>query len=139
LSAIALTTAEWPVVVSTFDGAQTTDELRAYLAAFDEGVYARRQPFVHLVFMKQFANRYEHLQMVGAWGKAVAEVAHKYCLGVAIVSDSPLVRTMLNLIFLIQPNPAPLRVCRTREEALGYIRALARKAELPLPEALNVA
>ena len=59
----------WPLLVHTYDGEQTDDDVTYYLKRLDE-VHARRMPFVTLTRIRRFAPHIAHVNRLGAWMNA---------------------------------------------------------------------
>lgn len=131
--AITLDLSHVPLALSRFDGEQSLDEVERYIDRMSE-IHARRQPYVSIVWMRRYARGAAHTERMGRWIKDTEESARRYCLGVAMISESTGFRFALAAIFLIRPMPCPYLVCGTWAEAIAYARAQAGKGGVVLPE-----
>jgi hypothetical protein len=97
----------WPVVVTTFNGQQTDEDVEYCMRRMD-AVRARREPFVALSVMREYANNLSHLRRLGTWAKANNKAEVEYCKGSAIVLPSTSARFLISSFFLIVVPPFPM-------------------------------
>src|SRR5579859_1820847 len=99
-------TTSFPLVVHTLDGKQTDDDIDFYLQQVTE-VFARRQPFVGLTYIRDYAMVWSHIGRIGA---TVKHLPVQYCKGTALVVPFPTFRFILSSYYLIHVPPHPLVV-----------------------------
>jgi hypothetical protein len=126
----------WPVVVSTFDGQQTDEDVESYMRRIDE-VHARRQPFVMLSLMKKYSNNLAHLKRLGEWSKASSRADMEYCKGSAIVLPSSAARFLISSFFLFVVPPFPMVSFDDSPAALAWLKRRLAEVGLPVPPALD--
>jgi len=112
----------WPLVVHTFDGEQTDDDVMYYLKRLDE-LHARRRPFATLTLMRRFSPRISHVNQIGAWMNANREVNMEFCKAGAIVVASATARFMLSSFYLISSIGYPHIVSDDRAQAEAWLVA----------------
>jgi hypothetical protein len=129
---IELDTSKFPLVVVTFDGVQTAEEIEAYLTAFDK-VHARRELFALIVHMKKYSTETKLRDRMGKWMRDCEPITRKYCVCTAMVTASTGFRFVLSALFLVKPLVVPYKVCADVDEALLFVRSEAAKRQLSLP------
>jgi len=112
---------QFPLVVVTFTGAKPTPtNFQQYLDELYAN-YAPKQPFV-LVFDATSAKvpgiTYQKKQ--AEWMREHQDLIQSYCLGIAYVMPSAVIRNVLKLIFKLQNDPVPSKVFSSREEGLAW-------------------
>ncbi|MDC0723330.1 hypothetical protein [Nannocystis bainbridge] len=131
--AITLDLSHAPLVLSSFDGDLSLDDVEAYIGRMAE-VHDRREPYVSVIWIGQYARNRSHTERIGRWIKDTEDTARQFCLGATMISQSTGFRFLLATIFLIRPMPCPYLVCGTWSEAIAQARTQARGAGFHLPE-----
>ena len=121
-----------PVVFTKFDGDQTLEELESYIAKMD-AVFARRQPYYSVTWMKKFARSAEQGRRTALWFKEREREIRALCVASAIISTSAAFRFALSAVFLIKPIIGPYTVCATFAETMTFGQAEFKKRGLQLP------
>jgi hypothetical protein len=134
---IELDSSRFPLVVATFDGAQTAEDLDRYLTTFD-AVHARKKPFVLAVRLRKYSTTGDLRDRMGAWMKKCEPLTRDYCVCTAIITESMGFRFVLSSVFLIKPLITPYKVCANETEAMQFIRGEAQKRNLALPDGLSI-
>jgi hypothetical protein len=125
----------WPLVVATFDGQQTDEDLEYYIARMDE-VHARRQPFVALTVARSYANSFAHVRRLGAWAKATASIQKEFCKGGAIVVPSSSGRFLISSFLLIYVPPFPMVVLEDMRTAVPWVKQRLVEANMLVPPSI---
>lgn len=130
---IQINETHWPLVVFTFGGHITAEELENYLKA-SERMLARNEKYIGLVLTERMAPlELPLMRRQAAWIKQHHASLREQSLGVALVISSPMLRGVLKAILWLQPMPQPHTVCSTAEEALAWIKIRTRTRKLELP------
>ena len=129
--AIELDVSQAPLVFTKFDGEQTLEELESYIAKMDV-VFARRQPYFSVTWMKKFARSAEQGRRTATWFKEREREIKAQCVASAIISTSGAFRFALSAVFLIKPIIGPYTVCATFDESMAFGRAEFKKRGLQL-------
>ena len=129
--AIELDLSQQPVVFTKFDGDQTLEELERYFADMD-AVFARRQPYYSVTWLKRYARDPQQIRRTATWFKDRAQVISETCIATTLISTSAALRFALSTLFLIRPMHGPYTVCATFEEAMTFGQAEFRKRGLRL-------
>ncbi len=111
----------FPIIVVEFTGHAPTDEnFRAYLEALRVG-YEEHEALA-FVFDATRATfppmKYQRMQ--AAWLKENDNLIRHWCKGTAYVLPNFWVRLALRLIFLMQKQPVPLKICADRGSARAW-------------------
>jgi hypothetical protein len=125
----------WPLVVATFDGQQTDEDLEYYIARMDE-VHARRQPFVALTVARSYANNFGHVRRLGAWAKTTVSIQKEFCRGAAIVVPSSSGRFLISSFLLIFVPPFPMVVLEDMRTALSWVKQRLAEANMLVPPSI---
>jgi hypothetical protein len=125
----------WPVVVATYDGQQTDDDVEHYIGRM-EAMYARREPFVALTIVRAYASNFSHVKRLGGWTKANTEASREFCKGGAIVLPSLSARFLISSFFLVFVPPFPLVVFDDVPHAVDWVRRRLPEVGLPVPPLL---
>jgi hypothetical protein len=125
-----------PVVFTKFDGEQTLEELDAYFGKMD-AVFARRQPYYSVTWLKKYARSTEQTKRTAAWFKERDAAIRDLCIATAIISTSAAFRFALSAVFLIKPITGPYTVCATFDETLTFGRAEFVRRGLRLSPAIR--
>jgi hypothetical protein len=123
--------ADFPLVVQTFDGEQSEDDVDAYLGELDR-IYGRGQPFVGITYIRQYASNLAQIQRFGNWMKKNRPVLHLN-KGTALVLPSPSFRFILSSFYLIVTPPFPLVLFSTDEQAHEWLKKKLRQEGMPVP------
>jgi hypothetical protein len=127
----------WPVVLGTYDGQQTDDDVEHYIRRMDE-MYARRQAFVALTIVRAYAGNFAHVKRLGAWTKANSEASGEWCKGGAVVLPSSAARFLISSFFLVFVPPFPLVAFDDVAPAVAWVRKRLVVVGLPVPPSLSV-
>ncbi len=133
---IALDVSQPPIVFTKFDGEQTLDELERYIADMD-AVFARRQPYFSVTWLKRWARDPQQIKRTAAWFKDREQVIRALCIATTIISTSPALRFALSTLFLIRPMYGPYSVCPTFDEAMRFGQTEFNKRGLQLSPAIR--
>ncbi len=111
----------WPIVVFTFRASKDSKQvIDAYLNAYEK-LLSRGEPFLSVTQIVDFhAKDIAHAAAVGKWVKANTRLLQNYCMGVAVVKSSELVRYALSSFDLISPMPVPHCFAEDLPEALEW-------------------
>jgi hypothetical protein len=110
-----------PLIIIEFTGEKANAQSFAhYLRSLEEN-YAREEQ-IALVFDARKALDLNPLyQMKQAyWLRQNKALIERYCQGVAYVVPNSFLRTMLGLVFKIQPNPVPFKVFENLDAGLVW-------------------
>jgi hypothetical protein len=133
---IELDVTQPPLVFTKFDGEQTLDHLERYIADM-EAVFARRQPYFSVTWLKRYARSPEQVKRTAKWFKDRELVMRELCLASAIISASAAFRFALSAVFLIKPMNGPYTVCGSFADAMSFGRGELRKRGLRLAETIR--
>jgi hypothetical protein len=128
---IVLDYSQQPVVFTKFDGEQTLEELERYIADMD-AVFARRQPYYSVTWLKRYARDPQQIKRTAAWFKDRAQPIRELCIATSIISTSAALRFALSTLFLIRPINGPYTVCATFDEAMAFGQTHFQKRGLRL-------
>jgi hypothetical protein len=127
--------AHWPVVVATYDGQQTDEDVEHYIRRMDE-VHARGEPFVALTIVHEYAANFAHVKRLGAWTKETQKNFAHLCKGAATVLPSAPARFLISSFFLIFVPPFPMVAFDEVPPAVAWVRQRLAEAGLPVPPTL---
>jgi hypothetical protein len=125
-----------PIVFTKFDGEQTLDELERFIADMDV-VFARRQPYYSVTWLKKYARDPQQIKRTAAWFKDREKPIRELCIASAIISTSAALRFALSTLFLIRPINDPYTVCATFDEAMTFGQTHFQKRGLRLSPAIR--
>ncbi len=125
----------WPLVVATFDGQQTDEDLEHYISAMN-AVHARREPFVALTVARSYANNFAHVRRLGAWAKTTASVQKEFCRGAAIVVPASSGRFLISSFLLIFVPPNPMVVLEDMRAAIPWVKQRLVEANMVVPPSI---
>lgn len=111
----------FPLVLVTFTGAKATaTNFQQYLDELYAN-YDRKQPFI-LVFDATSATvpGISYQKQQAAWTSEHRDLIETYCLGIAYVIPSAVIRNVLKLILKIQRDPVPSKVFSNREKGVAW-------------------
>lgn len=114
---------QFPLVVVTFTGAKpTATNFQQYLDELYAN-YERKQPFV-LVFDATSAvvPGITFQKKQAKWMGEHQDLIQRYCLGIAYIIPSAVIRNVLKLIFKIQNDPVENKVFSYLEEGVAWAR-----------------
>jgi hypothetical protein len=134
--AIEVDLTQEPVVFTKFDGEQTFVELERYIADMD-AVFARKQPYFSVTWLKRYARDPQQIRRTAAWFKDREPQIRALCVATTIISTSAALRFALSTLFLIRPMHGPYTVCSTFDEAMAFGQTHFRKRGLRLPPAIR--
>src|SRR5689334_13841242 len=133
---IELDLTQAPVVFTKFDGEQTMEELERYIADM-EAVFARRQPYFSVTWLKRYARDAQQIRRTAAWFKDREQVIKELCIATTIISTSAALRFALSTLFLIRPIREPYSVCATFDEAMTFGQQAFSKRGLRLSPSIR--
>jgi hypothetical protein len=125
----------FPLVVHTLDGKQTDEDVDAYLRDVAQ-IYKRRQPFVAITYVKDYAMIWSHIGRLGAQMK---QMPMEYCKGAALVVPFPTFRFILSSYYLIHVPPHPIVVFDDAPPAEAWALQKLKDEGLPVPAGLKAA
>jgi hypothetical protein len=125
----------FPLVVHMLDGKQTDEDLDFYLQDVSK-VYARRQPFVTIAYVRDYAGEWSHIKRIADRMKTLP--LH-YCKGSALVISSPTFRFILSSYYLLQVPPHPTVVFELAQPAEEWVAGILKQEGLPVPARLRAA
>lgn len=123
---------QWPVVQTVWDGDQTADDIARYTSQVLE-LYARRQPFVTVTWMKRYKASPEVRRGIAELMRKTQADVKQFSVGSALICSSSAFRFALSTVFLLKRPDTPYAVCATFEEAERFCREQARLRRLVLP------
>jgi hypothetical protein len=126
----------WPLVVQTFDGLNTDEDVESFLAR-KARIYERGAPFVTLTYIGAYAWNVAHVQRMGEAMKSEPQ-SRALCRGCAIIAPSPSFRFVISSFYLIARIPYPHVVCDDLASAESWLRQRLRESHLPIPEYLGL-
>lgn len=113
-----------PLVVVTFEGQLTDDEMTKYLEDMETRVLGRRMPYAVVVDATRSRGIDARQRRIQAdWLRRHEAEIRRFNRGTAFVITSPIVRGALTAIFWIQPLPSPHVVVSTFDQAEAWCRA----------------
>ena len=116
---------EYPNITVTFTGAKATDEnFKDYLEGLTRNYDGNERITIIFDAVKANFPGLKYQQMQGKWLKENEELMKQECLGIAYVIPSGLIRNALKLIFSIQGQPVPYKVCENIGEAKSWVKGL---------------
>jgi hypothetical protein len=130
-------TTEWPVVRARMGGA-SDEELDVYFAE-TRRYLLRGERFVSITWIDGFKNTAEQRRRVADFIKETEPLSKKLCVASANIASSAGFRFALSALLLLRPLPMPYKVCETLDEALDFLRPLAKKNGLVLPAVSELA
>jgi hypothetical protein len=126
---------DFPLVVQTFDGQQTDEDVDFYLGELDR-LYDRGQPMVCITYIREYASVLSQMQRFGAWVKNKRPLLHLN-KGTALVLPSPSFRFILSSFYLIVTPPFPMVLFATDNQAHEWVRKKLRQEGMPVPSWLG--
>lgn len=137
MAGVEVTTSYWPLLLVKFDGEQTMSDVDYFIREMT-AAHARKAPYASISLMRKYSSERGQVQKVAQWMKATADQTRQYCVANGIVSQSLGFRFLLTSIFLVKPMACPYQVCSSFDEALTWVRGVARERGLEVPLAPNV-
>jgi len=134
--AIDLDVTQEPVVFTKFDGDQTLEDLEHYIANMD-AVFAKRQLYYSVTWLKRYARDPQQIRRTAAWFKDREKEIGALCVATSIISTSAALRFALSTLFLIRPIKGPYTVCATFDEAMTFGQTEFKKRGLRLPPTIR--
>lgn len=119
---IRLDVSQFPVVVTTLVDAMEEAELSSYLDDFLAKTVAKRQPFVSIVDATQLhaMPSARARRTIADWENRHAEEGSRYNLGVAVISESALIRGAMTALQWLSPPRVPTVFVPTMEKAYAF-------------------
>ncbi|MGB3587012.1 MAG: STAS/SEC14 domain-containing protein [Tunicatimonas sp.] len=115
---------KFPLVVVTFTGAKPTP---ANFQEYLNELYANYSPMQRftLVFDATLARvpGISYQKQQAAWMREHQSLIQSYCLGIAYVIPSAVIRNVLKLIFKIQRDPVVSKVFSNQEEGIAWAQS----------------
>jgi hypothetical protein len=126
---------DFPLVVQTFDGKQTDQDVDEFLAQMS-AVYARGEPFVTLTHIRDYALILSH---VGRIGTHVKTFRRELCRASALVVPLPTFRFILSSFYLVYVPPNPVVVFDHSGPAEDWVLQRMRDEGMRVPPGLKAA
>lgn len=128
----------FPVVVGVLMDGFSLEDMEHALAQ-TEAAFLRREPFVTVRDLRGAGRPPSALQRarVAAWQTEWKDYAERYCVGVATLTDSVLMRGALQAYFWTFPPVMPEAVFATPREASPWLKECLRKAHVTPPALLD--
>jgi len=124
-----------PVVVVTFLGASSDQQLEVYLEDVSIRLREGRREIYIFDTRAMAMPPATHIKRQGEWLRDHRAAIQECAPGNAFVIASAATRFILSTIFLIQKPPVPYLVTESMDEALRWCQALATKTAMnPLPQ-----
>jgi hypothetical protein len=136
MACIEVDETDWPLVLQTFDGHQTDDDVARFERRMAE-VLARGEDFVTLCYVREYAMNLEHIQRLAEFTKSRRGAFETFCKGGAIVIPSPSFRFILSSFYLMIQPPHPTLVCEEAARAEPWLLHRLKEAKLPIPHSLQ--
>jgi hypothetical protein len=134
-SPIRIDATAFPLVVHILDGKQTDADIDAYVRE-SQKVYQRREPFVAMIHIRDYAMILSH---VGRLAAALKRQPQELCKGCAMVVPFPSFRFILSSYYLLHVPPHPVVVFEHASHAEQWARQRLKDLGLRVPEALRAA
>jgi hypothetical protein len=125
----------WPIVLATFDGQQSDEDVEHYIRRMNE-VHARREPFVALTVARSYAHNFAHVRRLGAWARSTMPIQKEFCKGAAIVVPSSSGRFLISSFLLIFVPPFPMVVKDDLRSALVWVKERLVQANMLVPPSI---
>jgi hypothetical protein len=125
----------WPVVLATFDGEQTDEDVEYYIGRMEE-VHARREPFVALTLARSYAHSFSHVRRLAAWARSTMSVQKEFCRGAAVVVPSSSGRFLISSFLLVFVPPFPMVVLEDLRTAVAWIKRRLVEANMIVPPSI---
>jgi hypothetical protein len=135
-SKVQVDDANWPLVLTTFDGQQSDDDVEYYMRRMD-GIHARGEPFVALTILRSYSNNLSHLKRLGGWAKARSNRPAESCKGSAIVLPSTAARFLISSFLLLFVPPFPMVSFDDLPAAVAWLKRQLVAVGLPIPATLE--
>jgi hypothetical protein len=129
---IVVDTAQWPIVQTVWDGEQTVEDVNRYIDDVKR-IYARRDPFCTITFMKKYKASPEIRKRISEMMAHTEGDVKKFAICSAMITPSTAFRFVLSTVFLVKRMDTPYQVCANFEEALAFCRTEAQKRKVVLP------
>src|SRR5258708_843621 len=126
---------DFPLVVQTFDGKQTDEDVAEFLRQIDS-VYARQEPFVTLTHIRDYALILSHVARIGAHLKRYPK---DLCKGSALVVPFPTFRFILSSFYLAYVPPNPIVLFDQRAPAEEWVLRRMKEEGMRVPVGLKAA
>jgi hypothetical protein len=114
-------TANWPVLVITPEEDMTDPEILKYIQDFNGFIDEKKERYAMAIDLKHGRGlRAKQRKLLVDNMKRRKEFNEKYCAGVALVFDSPVIRgTAMAMMWLFKPS-FPIKVFKRREKAIRW-------------------
>lgn len=125
----------WPQVVIHFRGELTDEEFEAYLAEY-ENYLERRERYAAILITEPHSpmTKPRHAKLQTEWIAAHEQEIRSFCVGLAFVLPSVVMRGALRAMLWMQPLPVPYRVFATVPEGFEWTQAILGEAGLEVPQ-----
>ena len=119
-AALGVDASRWPLVVLTYAGAPTKQQLAEHLREIEQNVLERRRPFAQVVDQRtgQSPDAAQRA-MIAAHQNQYSFAYAKYCLGEAYVATKS-VRLAMQGVFWVAKLPYPYVFVETLDEAVAW-------------------
>lgn len=129
---IVVDLAQWPIVQTVWDGEQTVEDVERYTHDV-ERIYARREPFVTITWMKKYKASPEIRKRISEMMAKTEGDVKQFSICSALIAPSTAFRFILSTVFLVKKMDTPYQVCATFDEAMTFCRNEAQKRKVVLP------
>jgi hypothetical protein len=136
MSCIEVDETDWPLVLQTFDGQQTDDDVAHFEHRMAE-VLARGEDFVTLCYIREYSMNLGHIRRLGDFTKSRRGAFEAFCKGGAIVIPSPSFRFILSSFYLMVPLPHPTLICEDAARAEPWLLHRLKEAKMIIPHSLQ--
>ncbi len=123
----------FPFVAHILDGKQTDEDLETYLQDVSR-LYARREAFVSIAYVRDYAGEWSHIRRIADRMKSLP--LH-FCKGSALVIPSTTFRFVLSSYYLLHVPPHPTVVFEQAQPAEEWVAARLRQEGLLVPAGLR--
>jgi hypothetical protein len=127
---------DWPLVVQTFGGQQTDEDVAHFQSRMAE-VLIRREDFVSLCYVREYAMNLGHIRRLGEFTREHRGAFEAFCKGAAIVIPSPSFRFILSSFYLMVPMTHPTLICEDVARAEPWLVHRLKEAKMPIVRPLQ--
>jgi len=109
VSGVRLDLTHWPILLCCIEGDPTLDDVDEFLAAYEERVMTRTDPFACVVEMSGLT-RVPSARLRGRaarWARSHQNFAIQQNRGLAIVAPNPIARAVMKTLLWVVPAPVP--------------------------------
>ncbi|MEM6643584.1 MAG: STAS/SEC14 domain-containing protein [Bacteroidota bacterium] len=116
----------FPFIKITITGTSATEEnFKAYLSDLSKNYAEKERIKILFDASKATFPGFKFQKMQSDWIKENEHLMKNYCAGTAYVIPNAIIRTALNLIFKLQPQPVPYKVVSNQDDANIWLQQLS--------------